>query len=439
MSFHSSHPEERSMTVATLKALPQEPADQAPTPPPDYATLAARFRPIFADIAAGAVAREQARELPFSEIERLAQAGFGALRVPVDQGGSGASIRDTFRLLIELGAADSNLVQALRAHFAFVESRLNEEDHAANEWWFRRIATGELVGAAMAERTAGTDTIVSIRPDGDGWRLSGEKYYCTGTLYADWIHVAAGHEDERLGVVVSATSEGVTRIDDWDGFGQRLTASGTTRFENVRVEPENILRRWKKGEYRADTYITAFFQQFHLAAFAGIGRAALRDAVAFVQAKTRTFGVPGTTDVAADPLVQRVIGKLSSLSFGLDAIVDGVSDALEQAHMAWLDGARDDASFLSADIKAYQGQQLAIDLVLQATSLLFEVGGASATQESRRLDRHWRNARVIASHNPAIQRERALGEYWLLGTSPRKAWAERFAAAQTAAGTEGVS
>ena len=401
-------------------------------PPSRHETLAARFRPIFADIAAGAVAREQGRELPYDEIERLAQAGFGALRVPLAQGGGGASITELFRLLVELGTADSNLVQILRAHFAFVEGRLNDEDEAANTVWFRRAVAGELIGAAMAERTTGTETLVTLTPEGDGWRLDGAKFYCTGSLYADWIHVAAALGDERLGVLVPASAEGVTRVDDWDGFGQRLTASGTTRFEHVRIEEEHILRRWKRGEFRADTYITAFFQQFHLAAFAGIGRAILRDATAFVRAKTRTFGVPGTSDVGADPLVQRVVGKLSSLSFGLDAIVDGVSGALEEAHAAWRNGARDDAAFLAADIKAYQGQQLAIDLVLQAASLLFEVGGASATQEARRLDRHWRNARVIASHNPAIQRERALGEYFLLGTSPRKAWADRFAAAEQA-------
>ena len=428
------------MPVVQLKPSPQEPSAAAARPePPAYRALAARFEPIFGEIAAGAVDREQERRLPFAEIERLAQAGFGALRVPAEQGGSGASIRDTFRLLVELGAADSNLVQALRAHFAFVEGRLNEDDADASARWFERIVAGELIGAAMAERTMGTETLVALTPEGDGWRVNGEKYYCTGTLYADWIHVAAAYGNERLGVIVPAAAEGVTRIDDWDGFGQRMTASGTTRFDNVRVEDEHILRRGKRGDFRADTYITAFFQQFHLAAFAGIGRAILRDAVSFVQAKTRTFGVPGTTDVVADPLVQRVVGKLSSLSFGLDAIVDGVSEALEIARAAWLGGARDDPSFLAADIKAYQGQQLAIELVLQASSLLFEVGGASATQEGRRLDRHWRNARVIASHNPAIQRERALGEYFLLGTSPRKAWAERFAAAEQAVSGESAS
>lgn len=408
---------------------PRRPADG----PPDYEALAARFRPIFATIAEGAVERERERRLPFAEIEALASAGFGAVRVPVAQGGGGATITQAFRLLAELGAADSNLVQALRAHFAFVEQRLNEDDAEGNAVWFERIVAGELIGAAMAERTTATETLVKLTPDGEGdgagWRLDGEKFYCTGTLYADWIHVAAAHGEERIGVIVPADADGVTRIDDWDGFGQRMTASGTTRFVNVRVEPDQLVRRWAKGEYRADTYITAFFQQFHLAAFAGIGRAILNDTIAFVRAKTRTFGVPGTTDVAADPLVQRVVGRVSALSFALDAILENVSIALETAHAAWLTGERsDDTVFVAADIAAYRGQIAAIDLVLEASTLFFEVGGASATQEHRRLDRHWRNARVIASHNPAIQRERALGEYFLLGTSPRKAWAERFAA-----------
>ena len=171
----------------------------------------------------------------------------------------------------------------------------------------------------------------------------------------------------------------------------------------------------------------------HLAAFAGIGRAVLRDAIAFVQAKTRAFGVPGLTEPRTDPLVQRVVGKISSLSFALDSIVDGVSAALQAAHEAWLAGEHEGPVFVAADIKAYQGQQAAIPLILEAASLLFEVGGASATQEARALDRHWRNARTVASHNPAIARERLLGDHFLNGVNPREDWAARWkdAAAKT--------
>jgi hypothetical protein len=42
--------------------------------------------------------------------------------------------------------------------------------------------------------------------------------------------------------------------------------------------------------------------------------------------------------------------------------------------------------------------------VLAETTELFEVGGASAVGTGHALDRHWRNVRTIASHNPAIQR-----------------------------------
>ena len=86
----------------------------------DYETLANRFRPIFREIGAGSVEREQARALPHEAIAWLQKAGFGAVRVPTEYGGAGASITQLFQLLIELAEADSNIPQALRAHFAFV-------------------------------------------------------------------------------------------------------------------------------------------------------------------------------------------------------------------------------------------------------------------------------------------------------------------------------
>jgi len=73
----------------------------------DYEALAARFRPIFARIAEGAVERERSRTLPFEPIQWLKHAGFGAVRVPVEFGGAGASLPQLFQLLIELAAADS--------------------------------------------------------------------------------------------------------------------------------------------------------------------------------------------------------------------------------------------------------------------------------------------------------------------------------------------
>ena len=117
----------------------------------DYEALAARFRPIFQRIAAGAVEREQSRTLPHEPIQWLKDAGFGAVRIPVEYGGGGASLPQLFELLIELADADSNVPQALRGHFAFAEDRLNSAPGPARDLWFKRFVDGDIAGNAWTE------------------------------------------------------------------------------------------------------------------------------------------------------------------------------------------------------------------------------------------------------------------------------------------------
>ncbi|NVZ20378.1 acyl-CoA dehydrogenase family protein [Pseudomonas costantinii] len=386
------------------------------------ADLHQRFADVFVRIADTAVAREQQRELAHDAVRWLREAGFGALRVPRVQGGLGASLPQLFRLLIELGEADSNLPQIVRAHFGFVEGRLSSRDSNSQDYWFAKVVDGELWGAAMAERTDTTRNSVTLSTVESGWQLDGEKYYCTGTLYANWIAAVALDGEDFVSVSVRTDAPGVTVEDDWDGFGQRLTGSGTTRFNAVDVPAQHIVRRFKKDEPRTESYLSAFYQLFHLATLAGIANAVLRDATVFVKGRTRAFGVPGQSSPKDDPLVQRVIGRLSSLAYAARTQVLAVAQVLQEVHEAEQGGEVKEAHYTEAEIRAYQAQQIVLEQVLEATTLLFEVGGASATSESRRFDRHWRNARTLASHNPAIYRERALGNYYLNDVTPNAAW-----------------
>src|ERR1700712_70847 len=395
------------------------------------AALYARFAEVFKQIGEGALAREQNRELARDAVQSLKDSGFTALRVPREYGGSGVSLPQYFRLLTRLGEADSNLPQIIRAHSGFIEQRLESDDVAAREQWFGRIAKGETIGAATSERTGSTHNSVTVTADKDPAYvlLNGEKYYSTGTLYSEWINVAARNTESDLHVLVRSDAPGVARTDDWDGFGQRLTASGTTRFDKVRVSVDQILSRYEASEPRRNSLLTAFYQTVHLATLAGIARAVLRDGVAFVQGRTRTFGVPGRSSPRDNPLVHRVVGRLASLAFAAESIVDSVSAALENVHRARAEGRATTEDYIALDIQVYKAQQIVIEQVLEASTLLFEVGGASATSETRRLDRHWRNARGLASHNPAIQREAAVGNYHLNGTAPE----ERFSMAHALA------
>jgi len=382
--------------------------------------LAETFDPIIADIAETAVERERERRLPLDEVRRLKAAGFGAIRVPVEFGGWDVSLEQEFRLLIRLAEADSNLPQLLRGHIAFVETQRGLPDGQTRSEWLTRIAAGDILfGNAQAERGEET-TVSTVLEERDGrLLLTGRKYYSTGALFADWIWSGARHGEEHVALAVRADAIGVTRIDDWDGFGQRLTGSGTTIFDSVEIDPRHVLPWSANDAARPLAYTQGLYQLILLASLTGIAGAVLRDAVEFVRPRTRTFGVPGASSPRDDALVQRVVGRIASIRSTVESTVLAAVRALSAADEARTGDEADEQRYYEALITVFEAQQSVIPLVLDATGLLFEVGGASAVAESRALDRHWRNARTISSHNPAILRERMLGDFYLNGTLPK--------------------
>ncbi|WP_417218442.1 acyl-CoA dehydrogenase family protein [Arthrobacter sp.] len=381
--------------------------------PPTTAQLLARFAPLLADIAAGAAAREASRSLAYDAVARLAEAGFTAVRIPHADGGSGATLSQSLRLLRALAQADPNLVQALRAHFTAVESLLASPDAARRSRWFARITAGGILGNATTEKgnAPGTNSTLLIERGGH-LVLNGTKYYSTGSLYADWIQV---HADTETGASVRATvrrdAEGVHVVDDWDGFGQRLTASGTARFEDVAVDPHDVVDAPRGGT----GFTAAYVQANLLVALGGIAGAARDDAVRYVRGRTRTFSHGIGDSAQRDPLVQEVIGRLSSSVAAIDAVLDALGVRIQEAARRYTVGDLDAPATQELDAAVSEAQVFVVEQTLAVTNQLFEVGGASAVSEGLGLDRHWRNARVLGQHNPVIYRAREVGQHRLTG------------------------
>ncbi|GAB3519078.1 acyl-CoA dehydrogenase family protein [Arthrobacter monumenti] len=386
----------------------------------DFEELADRFRPIFEEIAAGAVQREASRELPFDSIKRLNAAGFGALRVPREHNGFGVSFTDFIQLLIELAQADSNVAHIYRSHYGFVE-QLSFAPDRVKDVWYPRIVKGQIVGNASTERggnALGTMNTLISKTD-DGPTLNGQKYYSTGSIFSEWIAVTAAVEgqDERVYALVSTADPNVLLDDDWDGFGQRLTGTGTTTFRNVKVEDDHVLDRSRKTSHEQ-----SFFQLIILAVEAGIARAVLADARSLVESRQRTFNTGSGVPVREDPLILQLVGQISAKAFAAEAIV------LQAARE--LDIARDPSRNLT-DQQRYERGELAVDkaqlmvprLALDAADQLFDTLGASATSRSKQLDRHWRNARTAATHNPIVFKAKQIGDFEVNGTTPQSLWA----------------
>lgn len=391
-------------------------AAAAPVGPrsPELAELIAR-------IGEGASERDRTRTHPYAEIDLVRAARFGALRVPLDHGGAGGSLRDLIEAIIALGAADPNVAHALRNHFSFVERFAQPALDPQNGRWLAEVVAGKIFGLAAGEFTAlpvgGSPLETLLTADGEGYRLSGEKYYSTGTLYADYVVVRAQDEAGRLAsVILPVDRVGITRLDDWDGVGQRLTGTGTTRFETVRVEPDEIVWDEAGGSY-ARPYHTTLPHIFVTAVVAGIIKAVAQDAIALLHRRGRSFAHAPVATPADDPLLQQVVGQVEAAAFAAEATVLSAAEALDRATASAKDGVIDEALAHEAALAAAKAKIIVDELAIRAGSQLFDVGGASAAKRESNLDRHWRNARTLAAHNPGSYKAQAVGAHAVRGTA----------------------
>lgn len=376
--------------------------------------LKARARDLLPQIAEHAAQRERERILPHEQIRALAKAQLLTWRVPKSAGGADASVRDVIGFVIDVAAADSNVAQALRPGFAFLEGlRLGQTEGDPNVW-FKRFLAGDVFGNAGWEVGGANGAISSrITAEGDVFKVNGSKYYSTGSLYADWVSaVALDDEDKPISFILPRDREGLVLVDDFDAMGQRLTASGTTRLENVTVHPHEIRRRTGQGDRRSP--VTPFLQLFLGAVMAGVARAARTDAVAFANNHARPIKHSTAARSVEDPYVRASVGEIAARAYAAEAVVLQAADAIERAYR----GLDQPELSIQASIEVAQAQYIAADCALKAGELIFDVGGASTTGRSHNLDRHWRNARTVANHNPRHWKAAVAGAYHLTGEDP---------------------
>jgi alkylation response protein AidB-like acyl-CoA dehydrogenase len=372
------------------------------------------FEILLSDIARDAKERRDSNSSqgPYYALKLIQETGLGAIQLPVALGGSGANIRDLFYVVIRLAEADPDVAHILRSHYGHVERLIRKgawkkKNHALLE----QLANGAIIGNAFTElssRNVGNLVFeTTLSEDGDGYRLNGTKYFTTGTLYSDLVVVMANSIDGKpISAIIPTNREGVTIEDDWDGIGQKLTGSGTTRFENVFVQKDEVV---KVNDEK--TPFNSFPQLYLHAVIAGILSSVVVDASNLVKSRKRTFSFAAAELPKEDPQLLQVIGEISSIAFAAESMVLTAAEAIDRASKSAVNGVIDYNLSHYASLVTSQTKVVVDTLALKASTLLFEVGGASATKQSAQLDRHWRNIRTLASHNPTVYKARAIGDY----------------------------
>ncbi len=366
-----------------------------------------------------ASSRDQERLLPHHELDALSRAGLLAITVPHEYGGIDVSTSVLAEVTAILAEADASIGQIPQNHFYILEALRTDGTEEQKQFFFARALAGDRFGNALSER--GTKTVghykTRIVRDGLGYRINGRKFYSTGVIFADWITVFALDENDRLTMsFVQKGSDGVEIIDDWDGFGQRTTGSGTTILDNVYVPADAVVHHHKGFE--RPTTIGSVGQIIHAGIDLGIARAAFSEMIAFVKTKSRPWTNSGVDKASDDPLT---IAKAGEIAIRLEAASALVERAGNKVDIAQINTTEENV--VAATLAVAAAKVLTSEIALDASNALFELAGTASTSTDLNLDRHWRNARTHTLHDPVRWKYHVVGNYYLNGAIPPRSGA----------------
>jgi SfnB family sulfur acquisition oxidoreductase len=419
---------ERHQSAVTAAVAPIQPPQLQDAAPPllparvlenDAQAIAAAHE-LAALARVNAAGRDQQRSVPWAEIEQFTRSGLGSISIPRAYGGPGlsfATVAEVFRII---SAADPALGQIPQNHFGILNLILGSADEAQKNALFQSVLQGWRIGNAGPER--GTRNTLELKARlvsvADGFLLSGQKFYSTGALFAHWVAVKALNDEGRqVMAFVRRGTPGLRIIDDWSGFGQRTTASGTVLLDNVPVEAGHVVANWRLA--LTPNIQGAVSQLIQAAIDAGIARAAIDDAISFVRERSRPWIDAKVERASDDPYVIADIGRLKLDLHAAEALLHKAAQVVDEVNA----GPVGEASAARASIAVARAKVLTTEISLQASEKLFELAGSRATLAEFNLDRHWRNARVHTLHDPVRWKYHAIGAWHLNGTLPaRHSW-----------------
>lgn len=375
-----------------------------------------------AEFDADAARRDAERLLPHAQVQALKRSGLLAITVPRRYGGiavSAAVLAEVFRLIAH---ADPSLAQIPHSHFVFLEALRLQGSDEQKSYFYDKVRAGALLANAQSERgphTVDVDTTALVRRSADEYLLSGRKFYSTGALFADWVVVRASvtsgstppsASTPKAVAFVARGTERLGIVDDWDGMGQRTTASGTVTLDEVAVPAEHVIPF--TPIFEQPSVYGARAQLLHSAIDVGIATGALAAGVRQAE-RARPHFEAGVATAAEDPTLVHIAGELTVTVRGAQALL---VEAARQVDAAAEDLTAESAA--AASIAVAVAKVAAVRASVDAATALFELGGTRSASASANLSRYWRDARTHTLHDPTRWKLHHIGRHTLSGTLP---------------------
>lgn len=208
------------------------------------------------EIAPKVMEMDQAQQMDAGIVSQLFELGLMGVEIPESYGGTGADFFTSALVVEELSKVDPSIGVLVDVQNTLVINALlrwaNDEQKAR---WFPRMATDTVGAYALSEAGSGSDAFAlscKAAPDGDGWRLNGQKLWITNAKEAGLFIVFATVDADAgykgiTAFVVEKGTDGFSVGKKEDKLGIRASSTCELLFENVRVEPENVLGEVGKG------------------------------------------------------------------------------------------------------------------------------------------------------------------------------------------------
>ncbi|MDX2270856.1 MAG: acyl-CoA dehydrogenase family protein [Cyanobacteriota bacterium] len=374
---------------------------------PDYKKIAAQ---VAQDLVNDAVERDWQAGLPWHEVGLLRQSGLLSLNIPQGYGGAGESLLTAMRVIQELSTADGSIGQLYSNHLglttlAHVSGTSNQRDYyyqgtVTHQWFW---------GNSINMR----DARLFLTPDGNSFRLNGIKGFGTGVPVADqrvFSAIQPGVEAPWL-VVLPKNREGIHFEEDWDNIGQRRTASNSVQFQQVLVNPEEILGYPQPPTHAFATFLGIIAQLTKTYVYLGIAEGALRAALHYTRTQTKPWITSGVASATQDPFIQKHYGELWA---GLQSAIALADRTTIAAQSAW--DKETDLTFAERGevaVAVFAAKSVATRIGLDIVNRIFELTGSRATARHYGFDRYWRDLRTFTIHDPIDYKYRDIGN-WVL-------------------------
>lgn len=352
-------------------------------PSPDQRLAVDHFRRFVERTIAPAVAggddavlgKAQAHEL----LSALCEYGVGSGWVPEAAGGLGIGYVSSGLLYEELSRVSPDLAGLAYVHEGAAMKLLRGGSPALQARYLPGLLSGRLIGCSAVTEPGGGSGVRAMRtravPDGNGYRVTGEKTFISNAPIADVIMLTAKTAADEFSMFLVDPREHPIETREIAKLGLTRWSLGQIHFADTWIAREYVigavgagLRETMRGFERARVFIASLAL--------GIAQAALDASVRYAKEREQ-FGRP----IGAHQLVQELVADMATELDAARLLVYRGLALLEQG--------------VRCNREAAMAKTYATEAAVRIASKAIQIHGAYGLTREFPLERHFRDARML--------------------------------------------